>query len=129
MSRFDATSKRMLRRLGREITLQNQSAQTDANGSVERDDHGNVVWTDPVETTAMAEVIQRGTPSYRRRVEGIDSNADVIAWVDADTTLTDGVGDEATRATRIKDSGDTFVVRDTFHENNGLVRAHAVKEA
>lgn len=125
---FERAAKRSLSRLGREITLVNQSAKTDANGDPVRDNHGNIEWASENTTTADAELVYRGTPSFERRADGVDAEIDVVAWVDDAETVTDGDGDEETRATRIEDNGVRYVVRDTFPENNGLTRAHGEKE-
>jgi hypothetical protein len=118
----------MLSRLGRSLTLRNQSAKTDNNGDPVRDDHGNIEWDSITTTDVTGEIVFRGTPEFERRADGVDSNIDVVAFFDDSETVTDGSDDEATRATRIDDNGVRYVVRETFDEDNGLIRAHGERE-
>lgn len=127
---FKRAVQRANDRLGRSITLVNQSAQTDASGDPQRDEYNDIQWASESTTDTTGELVYRGTPGFDRRADGIDQNIDVIAWVsDADSAdITSGEDDEATRATRIEVDGERYVVRDTIDEDNGMIRAHGSEE-
>lgn len=127
---FDRVAKRSLRRMGRSVTLVNQSAKTDANGDPKRDSYNDVKWQSKDTTDTTAEVVYRGQQSFDRRADGIHEDIDALAWVSADDSadVTDGDDDEATRATRIKVDNERYIVRQTFDEDNGLIRCHCRME-
>lgn len=125
---FNRAAKRSLNRLGRDVTLVNQSAQVDGSGDPERDDYGDIEWDTEQTSSITAELVSRGTPQFDRRADGIDDTTDIVAWVDDSETITDGSESGATRATRLEVTGERYVVRETFDEDNGLIRAHGEKE-
>lgn len=119
--------RRALKRAGRTITLINRTAQT-TNGSPDRDDHGNIKWDSESKTDTSGSLVYRGSPKFQRRADGIDIEVDVIAYVPDDQPVYDGEDDEERRSTRIEVNGERYVVRQTFDENNGVIRCHGVKE-
>lgn len=126
---FDRAVARGDSRLFDDITLRNQSAKTDSNGDPVRDDGGNIEWAPETETTAAGEITYRGTPSFERRADGVDTDLDAFIWVSDDSvTFTDGSEDETQRATRVKADGKTYKITDVFDERNGRRRAFAELE-
>jgi hypothetical protein len=126
---FDRAVRRGDSRLFDDVTLRNQTAETDANGDPERDAHNNIVWAGATETATPGEIVYRGTPQFARRVDGIDADVDVVVWIsNPDVTFTDGAGDETRRATRIRADGQTYRLMDTFDERNGRRRGHGELE-
>lgn len=122
MSRIDRTSRRTLRRLGRDATLVNPSSP------VRDDDHGDVHWQDESRTETTIEIARRGEPAYQRRADGIEVDVDALLWVFDDAPVTDGADDDETAATRVEIGPEIYVVRDLYDEDNGLYRCHCSKE-
>lgn len=135
-------TKRSLQRLGRTLTLINQVAETE-DGDPKRDDHGNIIWADPTELEIVGELVYRGTPRFARRADGLDIEVDVVGWVEDPgeygeriygngtygSNATAGEQREDRRATRVADGGgERYVVRDTFVQDDGLIRFHGEKE-
>lgn len=120
MDAFTRAARRSLRRLGTDVTLVNGT-------NFRRDDRNDPEWDDD-QTATVAELVYRGSPSFASRADGVSKSIDVLAWVDESDPVTDGADDDQTRATRIDLQNETYVVRDTFDEHNGLVRCHCVKE-
>lgn len=140
---FERAVRRGDSRLFDDVTVINQEAAEDTDGDPKRDDHGNIVWDDRVETDVEAEIVYRGTPAFQRRADGIGDDIDIVAWLPAGGAFGDGAfGDgvfgkyttdgshrDTVRATRIEADGATYVVRDWFVERNGRLRIHGKKEA
>jgi len=128
---FTRAVRRGDRRLFEDVTVVNQRAQQDATGDRTRDSHGNIVWQAPDTTAVAAEIVYRGSPQFSARADSVDADIDAMVFVPADASdgqhVSDG-GAEDVRATRIEDDGDRYVVRDTFHEDNGRIRCHCRKE-
>lgn len=138
---FERAVQRGDKRLFQDVTARNQSAETDANDDPVLDSHGNIVWSDAVETSVPGEIVYRGTPEFQRRADGIDDEIDVVVWLEdavgygeeygvlyGGLLATDGSESEAQRATRILADGETYVIRDTFMERNGRLRCFGEKE-
>lgn len=138
---FERAVKRGDSRLFGDVTVQNQAAQSDTNGDPVRDDHGNIVWDDAVETDVPGELVYRGDVAFSSRADGVSDDIEAVAWIeDADEygqeygrfysgrIATDGSNAEEQRASRIKADGALYVVRDTFVERNGRLRCHCEKE-
>jgi hypothetical protein len=138
---FTRAVQRGDKRLFEDVTVVNQRAQQDATGDPTRDSHGNIVWRAPDTTAVAAEIVYRGSPQFSARADSVDTDIDAMVFVPADAAYGSGVygrgvygryvsdgGAEDIRATRIEDDGDRYVVRDTFHEDNGRIRCHCRKE-
>jgi len=126
---FDRAVRRGDSRLFDDVTLRNQTAETDATGAPERDAHNNIEWAGATETATPGEIVYRGTPQFARRADGVDADIDIIVFVsDPDVTVTDGSDDEAQRATRIEADGKTYRLMDVFDERNGRRRGHGMLE-
>ena len=122
-SAFELTAKRGDAEIFDNITVKNWSAQTE-DDEIVLDQHGNIVWDEPVVEEVPGEVTYRGEPSFARRADGIDKDTSAIAWVSDNVTITTGKDDRATRATRIEADATTYVVRELFTERNSRIRAH-----
>lgn len=128
--RYTRTMRRFMDDIGRDVTLVNQSAQTDSNGDPQRDSYNDIKWDSKTETATTAEVMFQGEESFERRADGVDEDIDIIVLVADDDAadVTDGEDDEATRATRIKIDGDRYTIRETIDQANGVVQCHCHRE-
>lgn len=130
--RFKRSARRTLERVGVTATVINYTEETDANGDVVYDGHGD---PNRVEESRTA-----GVPALFRRVErlreidqtlalGLDSSVDVFVWVPDDTDVRepgepDGSGGTYRYATRIENeaTGRTYDTVSRWDEGIGQFR-------
>lgn len=126
---FERVTRRGDNSLLDDVTLKNQQAVVDGSGDPTLDEHGNIVWDEPVTSQVAGEIVYRGDPQFSRRADGIDRNVTAMIWVsDPDVIFTDANNDRSRRATRVVEDDVTYVIREVFDEKNGRRRGHAVED-
>lgn len=115
-------SKNMLRFAGRQLTIVNRTEP------VQDERYRDLDWTSEDVTETFGEVAERGTPSFERRADSVDSDVDLFVWVPDDVNVTSGEDEQEVPATFIEDGDYTYRVYETFHEDNGIIRCHCVKQ-
>lgn len=116
-------ARRLLDFGGRDVTLVNRTAETDADGNVIRDEYRDVNWVED-RTTVRAEKEVRGDPEFQVRAGGDDIEADALFWIDSTLSVYTGDEGETQGPTLVEDDGDEYRVREHFDENNGKRRLH-----
>lgn len=113
---------------GQSVTLVNQEAQTDGSGNIVRDSYNDPEWKDPTQTGTKASLVQRGTPDFAKRADGVSEEIDVIVRLDPNDPVTDGSDDEGTKATRIELDSATYVIRSSYIASDELRECHCKRE-
>jgi hypothetical protein len=103
------------------------------------DDYNDPVY-ERTELETKAEIVVRGTPTFERRIDGVDSNVTAVAWIMDDIApgygetygedyggsfqLSTGNESESQGATTVETDTHEFELYEWFDENNGKHRLH-----
>lgn len=116
----------MLEFSGSPLTLVSHEPQYDDSGAVKRDpNHGTVLWQDPQHVDVTGEVVMGASQRFDSIPAGIDAEFDAEIYIPESYSQYVTSGDEsaATRATRIDDGDERFVVMYVRNQQNGTVVA------
>lgn len=126
-------ARKLLGMAGEDVTLVTQIVD-------HYDDYNDPVY-ERTELETKAEVVVRGTPTFERRIDGVDSNVTAVAWIMDDIEsgygasygggygsssfqLSTGDESESRGATNVETDTHEFELYEWFDENNGKYRLH-----
>lgn len=121
-------ARRLLEFGGRDVTLVNKIAETDADGSVIRDEYGDITY-DVTRISTKAEVEFPGSPRFEQRIAGADVDLDAMIFVRSDIDVYTGDEGDERGPTDVHDdrTGAIYRVRSYFVEDNGKTRLHCTR--